>query len=205
MKKSLKYSLKRIATYLLILSMIFPSALIYTTAKQAIAAGSAATSNDETTTPKVKLNKKKLNIYKGKTKKLILKNAIGKVKWKSQNKTIAKVNSKGKVTAKKKGKTTITAVYNGKKYKCKVTVYEKKSSSSNTSGSSGNGSSGKHSGSGSGSGGESNSHKSSTVYWTPSGEVYHSTRNCPTLSRSRIIYSGSISESGKSRGCKVCF
>ena len=43
-----------------------------------------------------------------------------------------------------------------------------------------------------------------TVYWTPSGSVYHYSRYCSTLSRSRIINSGSISDSGKSRACKVC-
>ncbi len=44
-----------------------------------------------------------------------------------------------------------------------------------------------------------------TVYWTPNGEVYHSTPNCPSLSRSKTILSGSIAESGKSRGCKTCY
>lgn len=44
-----------------------------------------------------------------------------------------------------------------------------------------------------------------TVYWTPNGEVYHSTPNCPSLSRSKTILSGSISDSGKSRGCKNCY
>lgn len=43
-----------------------------------------------------------------------------------------------------------------------------------------------------------------TVYWTPSGEVYHYSRNCRTLSRSRTVYSGTISQSNKSRGCLVC-
>lgn len=43
-----------------------------------------------------------------------------------------------------------------------------------------------------------------TVYWVASGEVYHSTPDCPTLGRSKNIYSGSIAESGKSRPCKVC-
>lgn len=44
-----------------------------------------------------------------------------------------------------------------------------------------------------------------TVYWVASGEVYHSTPNCPSLSRSKKIYSGTIAESGKSRPCKVCY
>lgn len=44
-----------------------------------------------------------------------------------------------------------------------------------------------------------------TVYWTQSGSVYHSTKNCRTLSRSKTIYKGTIKQSGKSRACKVCF
>lgn len=41
-----------------------------------------------------------------------------------------------------------------------------------------------------------------TVYWTPNGEVYHSTLDCPSLGRSKTINSGTISQSGKSRPCK---
>lgn len=44
-----------------------------------------------------------------------------------------------------------------------------------------------------------------TVYWTPNGEVYHSTPDCPSLGRSKTIYSGSVSQSGKSRPCKNCY
>lgn len=47
-------------------------------------------------------------------------------------------------------------------------------------------------------------HYARTVYWTPNGEVYHYSENCRTLSRSKTIYSGTISESGKDRACKVC-
>ena len=44
-----------------------------------------------------------------------------------------------------------------------------------------------------------------TVYWTPNGEVYHSTSDCPSLARSKTILSGSIEESGKSRPCENCY
>ncbi|MSA02140.1 hypothetical protein GKG47_08805 [Lactonifactor sp. BIOML-A3] len=44
-----------------------------------------------------------------------------------------------------------------------------------------------------------------TVYWTPKGKVYHSTQDCPSLGRLKTILSGTIAESGKSRGCKVCY
>lgn len=48
----------------------------------------------------------------------------------------------------------------------------------------------------------------STVYWTPSGEVYHSTKSCPSLSRSHNIQSGTVAQAkanGKDRPCKNCF
>lgn len=45
---------------------------------------------------------------------------------------------------------------------------------------------------------------SGTVYWTPGGSVYHKRKSCPSLARSKTIYSGSVAESGKSRGCKNC-
>lgn len=44
-----------------------------------------------------------------------------------------------------------------------------------------------------------------TVYWTPNGEVYHSTPDYPSLGRSKTILSGTIAQSGKSRPCKNCY
>ena len=46
-----------------------------------------------------------------------------------------------------------------------------------------------------------------TVYWVKSGEVWHKTDKCPSLSRSKNIRSGSIEDAmlaGKSRACKKC-
>lgn len=46
------------------------------------------------------------------------------------------------------------------------------------------------------------------VFWVPNGKVYHSTKSCDSLSRSKTIKSGSVGEAkaaGKSRGCKRCF
>lgn len=71
---------------------------------------------------KVKLNKTKATLYLGQTLQLKLKNAKGKVTWKTSNKNKATVSGNGKVTAKKTGSVTITAVNNKKKYTCKITV-----------------------------------------------------------------------------------
>lgn len=49
---------------------------------------------------------------------------------------------------------------------------------------------------------------SDPVFWVPNGKVYHSTKSCDSLSRSKTIKSGSVEEAkaaGKSRGCKRCF
>ena len=69
----------------------------------------------------VKLNKKKVTIYEGDTYELKLKKATGDIVWKTSKKSVATVKD-GIVTAKKAGKATISAVYNDKTYKCKVTV-----------------------------------------------------------------------------------
>ena len=45
---------------------------------------------------------------------------------------------------------------------------------------------------------------SEVVYWTPKGKSYHSSKDCPTLSRSKTILSGSQAESGKSDPCDRC-
>lgn len=87
--------------------------------------------NTKKSTKKIALNKKKVTLKRGKKLTLKLKNASGKIKWKSSNKKIATVSSKGKVkvkkkikalTKKKKVKVTITATYKKKKYKCVITV-----------------------------------------------------------------------------------
>ncbi len=70
---------------------------------------------------KPKLNKSSLTLTVGKTYTLKLSNAK-KVTWKSSNTKIAKISAKGKVTAVKAGTTKVYAVYNNKKYYCKVTV-----------------------------------------------------------------------------------
>ena len=80
-------------------------------------------------TKKVALSKKKVSLYENNKKVVVLKNVkTGKVKWTSSKKKIVKVTAKkGRciLTAKKAGKAVVKAVYNGKTYKCKVTVKEK--------------------------------------------------------------------------------
>lgn len=76
---------------------------------------------------KPKLNKTKLTltITKKKTKptyKLKVKNASGKVKWKTSNKRVATVNKSGKITAKNKGTAVISAKAGKRTLRCKVTV-----------------------------------------------------------------------------------
>ncbi len=68
------------------------------------------------------LNTHDLYITKGDSYQLKLKNASGKVKWTSDDPSIATVNSKGLVRAKKRGSTCITTVDNTTINICYVTV-----------------------------------------------------------------------------------
>ena len=79
-------------------------------------------------TKKIHIKKKTVTIVAGKTyqQKLISKKGktikATKVKWKSSNKKIAKINKKGKITAVKKDTVKMTAKYKGKTYKFTVKV-----------------------------------------------------------------------------------
>ncbi len=67
------------------------------------------------------LNKKKKTLKIGKSFKLkVKKGLVGKAKYKTKNKRIAKVTKKGKVKAVGYGKTTIIVKANGVKLKCKI-------------------------------------------------------------------------------------
>lgn len=74
----------------------------------------------------VKMNRKKITLQVGESAKLKLKGIKKKPKWKSSKKSVATVNKKGKVVAKKKGKAVITAKLDGKTYKCKIKVKNKR-------------------------------------------------------------------------------
>lgn len=45
---------------------------------------------------------------------------------------------------------------------------------------------------------------SKKVYWTLAGKVYHKSSSCSSLVNSKNIYSGTVSQSGKSRACEKC-
>lgn len=69
------------------------------------------------------LNKTSLTMAPATTSTLKLKGvSADEVKWKSSKKTVAAVDKKGKVTALAKGTADIKATYEGKTYKCKVSV-----------------------------------------------------------------------------------
>ena len=71
----------------------------------------------------IALSEKAVTMAPATTKTLKLKGAVAKnVKWTSNNKKVATVNSTGKVTARTKGTAKIKASYKKKKYTCTVTV-----------------------------------------------------------------------------------
>ncbi len=69
-----------------------------------------------------KLNYKELSLLPGETFTLKVENNSKTVKWSSNKKKIAKVNSFGEITAVAPGKATITAKVGKKKYKCVVQI-----------------------------------------------------------------------------------
>lgn len=82
-----------------------------------------STEADTSETEICSLNKTSLTMAPATTTTLKLNGATAsKVTWKSSKKTVATVDKSGKVTAKAKGTADIKATYEGKTYKCKVTV-----------------------------------------------------------------------------------
>ena len=77
-------------------------------------------------TTKVTLSNTKITLRLGNTKVLKLKNAKGKVTWKTSNAKVVSIKKKDAtsitLTPKKQGKVTITATNNKKAYTCKVNV-----------------------------------------------------------------------------------
>ena len=108
---------------------------------------------------KMKLNYRKVTLRVGEKKKLKVKNnkRHKKVKWRSTNKKIAKINKKGVITAKRTGICRIIAKVNGRTLTCKVTVVSRKQSGHTGSGNPSVSSGTVSAGSGSGSPGSSSS------------------------------------------------
>lgn len=81
---------------------------------------------------KIYLNRTKITLNVGQTKKLSLirnkKNVKKKVKWTSKNKKKVSVDRKGVIRALHSGKAKITAKYQGKKYTCIVVVKNRRQS-----------------------------------------------------------------------------
>ncbi len=73
-------------------------------------------------TQTIKLNKKKLSLYRTKTYTLKVSGTKQPVTWSTSNKKIVTVNKSGKIKAKRVGTAVITAKVANKKLKCKVTV-----------------------------------------------------------------------------------
>jgi hypothetical protein len=100
----------KVCAMMVVLSMIAPVALPFSTATVAQAAT-------------VKLSDKKLTLEVGKSQTIKVMGTKQKITWTSSDKSVATVKN-GKVIAKKAGTTTITAIVNKKKYTCKVTSLE---------------------------------------------------------------------------------
>ena len=134
----------------------------------------------------VKKGQKQLSLNVG--NQFVLKfRTVKTVKWTAKNTSVYQITKKGLIKAKKTGTAKLSYKFGTKKYTMKLIVKDPQAAASASSSSSG-----------SGGGGDG------TVYWVPNGEVYHSTSSCPSLSRSKTIYSGPLSSCPKSRPCKNC-
>lgn len=145
------------------------------------------TKNTSKLKPYVKLSKKSFKLRVGSSSKLKVSYAKGDSikKWETNKASVATVSKKGVIKAKKTGTAKITVTLkSGKKATCIVHILAKKKARKKKS---------------------PNKKHSGTVYWTSGGSVYHSTKNCPTLSRSKSIKHGSLSSCPKKRACKVCY
>ena len=83
-------------------------------------------------TREVSISDTTLTLQVGRHKTVRIVNATHDVTWKSSNKTVATVDNNGYITAVKAGTATISTVYDGKTYSCKLTVTAKPVSISET-------------------------------------------------------------------------
>lgn len=122
MKKKKKISLKQ---YLVCVTLMLLSfCTVFVSAESASAAKTSEKKNKKQV--RIRLSRTNATLFRGSAVKLRLKNHRGRVHWKSRKLKIATVTKKGVVKARKKGKTSIIAINKNKKYRCIVTVINKK-------------------------------------------------------------------------------
>lgn len=115
----MKSYFKRFLTVVLTTALLMGSFAFITSPDSAFAA------TNKKTKPKISISKTSVFLLKGQTTTLKVKNAKGKVVWKSNKSSVVKV-SKGKLTALKAGTATISVKANNQTKKCKVTVEDPK-------------------------------------------------------------------------------
>ena len=115
----MKSYFKRFLTVILTTALLIGSFAFITSPDSALAA------TKKKSQPKISISKTSVFLLKGQTTTLKVKNAKGKIVWKSSKSSVVKV-SKGKLTALKAGTATITVKANKQTKKCKVTVEDPK-------------------------------------------------------------------------------
>lgn len=74
---------------------------------------------------KPRISKDYIQITKGQTFRVKMKNTKKKVRWSSSSNYVATITSSGKITARRKGMALVRAKIGSKTYTCKVLVYSK--------------------------------------------------------------------------------
>ena len=94
--------------------------------RRSTASSSSSAKRTPVVVKKMELNKAELELVKGQSAALKVRNAPGKVSWSCSDTAVAAVSAAGKVTAKAKGTVTITATSGSQSKRCKVRVEEPK-------------------------------------------------------------------------------
>lgn len=115
MKNIKKYLLRLSITFLLTISLVSPSIGTLHIVNAA---------NVQVSSPKISISK--IAIPVGEKATLEFENATKLVTWKSEDKSIAKVNEYGEITAISEGVTQIFATHDNVVYSCRVTVYKER-------------------------------------------------------------------------------
>lgn len=115
MKNIKRYLLRLSITFLLTISLVSPSIGTLHIVNAA---------NVQVSSPKISISK--IAIPVGEKATLEFENATKLVTWKSEDKSIAKVNEYGEITAISEGVTQIFATHDNVVYSCRVTVYKER-------------------------------------------------------------------------------